>query len=172
MVTALSALPRGSKVSTSRAVAMSPASQSRQRLDRLSQHGSLTESRPSISRRCLACASKTSRGLRFTCDAMRLGNIGTFTARFELLDLEMMMTRGGWFRRLLRAHRVGGLRTSCVYAICAIATYACCGNVNLSPSSIAGLDNATVLDAIQEIIASRSGSVRSFSRTVIGVASS
>jgi hypothetical protein len=54
----------------------------------------------------------------------------------------------------------------------AVATYASCGKVNLPPSSIVGLDNAVVLDVIDEMIASRSGSVRCFSRTVIGVASS
>jgi hypothetical protein len=56
--------------------------------------------------------------------------------------------------------------------LCTIATYASCGNVNLPPSSIAGVDNAIVLAAIDEMIASRSGSVRSFNRAVIGVASS
>jgi hypothetical protein len=36
-----------------------------------SQHRSLMASRPSISRRCLACASKTCRRSRLTCSGMR-----------------------------------------------------------------------------------------------------
>ena len=58
------------------------------------------------------------------------------------------------------------------YAARAVATYASCGKVNLPPSSMSGVDKAVVLDATDAIIARRSGSLRSFSRTVIGVARS
>ena len=57
-------------------------------------------------------------------------------------------------------------------ALRAMATYASCGNVNLPPSSIAGVDKIAVLEATDEMTAWRSGSVLSFSRTVIGVARS
>ncbi len=53
-----------------------------------------------------------------------------------------------------------------------MATYASCGKVNLPPSSISGVDSAVVLDATDEMMDCRSGSVLSFSKTVIGVASS
>ena len=53
-----------------------------------------------------------------------------------------------------------------------MATYASCGNVNLPPSSIAGVDKIAVLEATDEMTAWRSGSVLSFRRTVIGVARS
>jgi hypothetical protein len=69
-----------------------PAFQSRRRWERHLQCGSSTASRLSISRRCLACASKTSRGPRLNCRGMRLGNIGTFTAQFELPDSEVMIS--------------------------------------------------------------------------------
>jgi hypothetical protein len=77
---------------------MLPAFQSRRRWEKHSQRGSSTANRPSTSRRCLACASKTNRGPRLNCSGKRLGNIVTFTARFDLLDLEVMVKRGcgGW----------------------------------------------------------------------------
>ena len=49
----------------------------------------------------------------------------------------------------------------------AMATYASCGKVNLPPSSIAGVDKASVFAATNEMISCRSGSFLSLSRTVI-----
>ena len=54
----------------------------------------------------------------------------------------------------------------------AMATYASCGKTNRPPSSICGVDKAVVLDATDAIVACRSGSRRSCSRTVMGVARS
>lgn len=52
----------------------------------------------------------------------------------------------------------------------ATATYASCGKPNLPPSSISEVDNAAVLDATEAIVACRSASLASFSKTVMGVA--
>ena len=54
----------------------------------------------------------------------------------------------------------------------ATATYASCGNVNLPPSSIEGVDKAVASEATDEMTFWRSGSVLSFRRIVIGVARS
>ena len=53
-----------------------------------------------------------------------------------------------------------------------MATKASCGKVNLPASNIAGVAKAMVLDATDEMIDCRSGPVLSFSKAVIGVASS
>lgn len=74
----------GSKASTLRVAATLPAFLSRRRWARRSRRGSSTASRPSISRRCLARASRTRRGPRLSCGAMPPNNIGTSTARFDL----------------------------------------------------------------------------------------
>ena len=54
----------------------------------------------------------------------------------------------------------------------AIATYASCRNVKLPPSSVEGVEKVAALEATDEMILWRSGSVLSFRRTVIGVARS
>jgi hypothetical protein len=52
----------------------------------------------------------------------------------------------------------------------AIATYASCGNVNLPPSSMVGVDKVAAVEATDKMIDWRSGSVLYFRSIVIGVA--
>jgi hypothetical protein len=71
-----------------------------------------------------------------------------------------------------RAPDAGATNRSSQHRLRAIATYASCGKVNRPPSNIAGVAKAIVLDATDEMTACRSGSTLSFSKAVIGVASS